>query len=101
VTGVKSPLHLTVASILSECNRLWLLKKSVLRETHQNPGIENVQKIDIVRVGKRKSGVNSGVSWFWDSLRARALWCSERIWNLLILLHRALARASVRLDSQD
>jgi hypothetical protein len=46
-------------------------------------------------------GVNSGVSWFCDSVRFRALWCCSLARNPLILLEGALACASVRLGCSD
>src|SRR5215472_6329275 len=37
----------------------------------------------------KNSGVSSGVSWFWDSVRFRAPWCSSVARSLLILLEGA------------
>jgi len=50
-------------------------------------------------MGFRKSGVSSGVSWFWNSVRLRALWCSPVARNLLILLKGAVRCASVHLGT--
>jgi len=52
-------------------------------------------------MGLRKSGVSFGVSWFWNSVRLGALWCSSVAHNLLILLEGAVRCASVHLGSTD
>ena len=46
-------------------------------------------------------GVSSGVSWFWNSVRACAVWCALLARNLLTLLECAVSCSSVRLRSSD
>ena len=52
-------------------------------------------------IGKRKSGVNSGASWFCDSVQFPALRCSSLARNPLILFDRARHCILVRLRSTD
>ena len=46
-------------------------------------------------------GVSSGVGWFWNSVRARAVWCALLTRNLLSLLEGAVCCSSLRLRSSE